>query len=345
MTQLTKVAEYEAKKGRNYQGQPVAAINIRKELKAFAGIKFSVRQDGNAINIRWTDGPTCAQVDSITKKYQKGSFNGMIDLYENDYAEFNEVYGGAKWISTQRINTASALKVAGEMTAKEYGVSAPEINAGTKSYGAYYEESNVFVTSNSRDPHWNTANVSMRTLRDLAFTPEGEAIIEEAAEEAIEEAAPVVEETATEEHAEPVIEVVEVVEIHEGAELFVTGVKFPHLNKRDWMEDYYSQIPTGNYATEEVKVIKQVTLTDQGYKNFCHSLLTTQDWLAGLGGHYSIAQLPEVQSFDDFTLEQQTQWQENSYAEVIAVMSDCTDDPVLYINPEGYSYARYVGVN
>tara|TARA_Y100000310_G_scaffold302515_1_gene339928 strand:- start:71 stop:646 length:576 start_codon:yes stop_codon:yes gene_type:complete len=58
---------------------------IRKTLKSnWAHIKFSVRSDHNSINIRWTDGPSSAEVDAIVQGYKGGGFDGMIDLaYSN----------------------------------------------------------------------------------------------------------------------------------------------------------------------------------------------------------------------------------------------------------------------
>ena len=68
--------------------QAAAAKAIRKELKAaFPSIKFSIRSEsfagGDAVRIGWTDGPTTDKVTDITRKYQYGHFDGMIDLYEN----------------------------------------------------------------------------------------------------------------------------------------------------------------------------------------------------------------------------------------------------------------------
>ena len=67
--------------------QAAAAKAIRQELKkAFPTIKFSVTSEsfagGDSVDIRWTDGPTSDAVDAITRKYQYGHFDGMIDLYE-----------------------------------------------------------------------------------------------------------------------------------------------------------------------------------------------------------------------------------------------------------------------
>jgi len=65
-----------------------AAKMIRKELKEkFPTIKFRVRSEnyagGDAVNIYYQNGVPQEKVEEITKKYQYGSFNGMIDMYEN----------------------------------------------------------------------------------------------------------------------------------------------------------------------------------------------------------------------------------------------------------------------
>lgn len=66
-----------------------AAKQIKSELKAaFPSVKFSVKSDsfagGDAVRIRYEDGPTTKQVDEIVGKFQEGSFNGMEDIYEYD---------------------------------------------------------------------------------------------------------------------------------------------------------------------------------------------------------------------------------------------------------------------
>ena len=73
---------------RTLSTQAQAAKRIRTDLKrAFPGVKFSVKSDsfagGDAVRINWIDGPTTSQVDALTNQYQYGSFDGMIDLYEN----------------------------------------------------------------------------------------------------------------------------------------------------------------------------------------------------------------------------------------------------------------------
>lgn len=67
---------------------------VRKELKKnFPGVKFSVRSDGNALRIEYTDGPLSSEVKKITDAYSGAGFDGMVDYeyYKSHY--YNELTG------------------------------------------------------------------------------------------------------------------------------------------------------------------------------------------------------------------------------------------------------------
>lgn len=64
-----------------------AAKAIRAALKvAFPGTKFAVRSEsfsmGDAVRIKWTDGPATDAVETITGAFAAGSFDGSDDHYE-----------------------------------------------------------------------------------------------------------------------------------------------------------------------------------------------------------------------------------------------------------------------
>lgn len=66
-----------------------AAAAIRKELKKeFPMYKFSVVSEcfsgGDAVRVRYYDGPTVDKVRAIVDKYAAGHFDGMQDLYIYD---------------------------------------------------------------------------------------------------------------------------------------------------------------------------------------------------------------------------------------------------------------------
>jgi len=95
----------------------LATKNIRMELKlCFPGIKFSIKSQsfsmGNAVRVKWEDGPTEQQVSDIISKYEQGSFNGMTDSYEYSQDKFTKVYGGAKYVTLARSYTDLAFSKA-----------------------------------------------------------------------------------------------------------------------------------------------------------------------------------------------------------------------------------------
>jgi len=99
----------------------LAAANIRKELKrAFPNCKFSVKSEsytgGDSVHIDWIDGPPTVEVDKIADKYQKGNFNGMEDIYEYNQSAFCGLFGGVKYVISQRnVSNENIIKVAAEM--------------------------------------------------------------------------------------------------------------------------------------------------------------------------------------------------------------------------------------
>jgi len=109
----------------------MGAKNIRTELKsAFPGHNFSVRSEsfsgGNSIDIYWTDGPNTEEVETITRKYQRGYFDGMTDTYNFNRSPWSDIFGGAKYVHTHReVSEEHILKLA-----KEYGYIVTEYKWG-----------------------------------------------------------------------------------------------------------------------------------------------------------------------------------------------------------------------
>lgn len=104
-------------------GAKGVAINIRKELKVtHPKVKFSVRKrDYDCVYIGWTDGPTEKQVRTITSKYKCGSFDAMQDMYEYNSSPFNEVFGGIKYVFTDRKESDELIKKALGFALEKYG--------------------------------------------------------------------------------------------------------------------------------------------------------------------------------------------------------------------------------
>lgn len=109
-----------------------AAENIRRELKAaFPGVNFSVKtksfSGGNDINISWTDGPTTEEVQAITSKYEEGSFDGMVDMY-NYHKDRDGLIGGAKYVFENR-------HISDEAWAREFKKMGYDYKKGSGFYG------------------------------------------------------------------------------------------------------------------------------------------------------------------------------------------------------------------
>lgn len=103
-----------SKEAEKLRGGSLAAANIRKELKrAWPGFKFSVTSDHNAVNIKWENGPTVAQVEAIANRHEMGSFDGMDDCYHySQERTFADVFGGVQYVFPRRDDTYEAMKLA-----------------------------------------------------------------------------------------------------------------------------------------------------------------------------------------------------------------------------------------
>lgn len=96
-------------------GGKLAALNIRRQLKdSFPEVKFSVTSSYDSVSVKWTDGPTKAEVEAITNNYSAGYFDGMEDIYNFVHSPWNTVFGGAKYITTSHHHTVEAMTEAVE---------------------------------------------------------------------------------------------------------------------------------------------------------------------------------------------------------------------------------------
>ena len=123
---------------------------------------------------------------------------------------------------------------------------------------------------------------------------------------------------------------------------------FARMNKNNTVEEYIDNLRGGPYydgekpyLTEKIKITKVVTLSDDDYSTFSETLLTDREWLAGEGGCGSTAYPNE--DYSDLTEKQQQEWQNESYLLCVAVQ--CSGRPTIYVDPQGYDYARYIGLN
>lgn len=102
---------------------------IRRELKAkFKGVKFSVRSEsfsgGNAVRVRWEDGPHENEVEAITSKYRAGDFDGMNDMYV--YSGEKKDHPTVKYVSLSRDYSDELVEKEIDALVEEYGIKDPD---------------------------------------------------------------------------------------------------------------------------------------------------------------------------------------------------------------------------
>lgn len=95
---LTKCDEYD---------HVTCGKNIRAELKKhWPNTKFTVRYKsfagGDEYLVSWEDGATMKEVEAVIKKFQNSHADETGDYWDYDSSEFNELFGGVKYVMTSR---------------------------------------------------------------------------------------------------------------------------------------------------------------------------------------------------------------------------------------------------
>ena len=81
--------------------------NIRSELKKhWPNTKFIVRYKafagGDEYLVSWEDGATMKEVEAVIKKFQNSHADETGDYWDYDSSEFNELFGGVKYVLMSR---------------------------------------------------------------------------------------------------------------------------------------------------------------------------------------------------------------------------------------------------
>lgn len=103
-----------------------AAKNMRIELaRAFPGVKFSVKSRrfsmGDAIDVKWTDGPDGKAVDKIIDKYESGTFDAMTDCAGHIDSAWMDAFGEARFVHGVRDDSDRARASAIRSVVAKYG--------------------------------------------------------------------------------------------------------------------------------------------------------------------------------------------------------------------------------
>ena len=106
-------------------------------------------------------------------------------------------------------------------------------------------------------------------------------------------------------------------------------------SKLENFNDYKFTIPMKALVTD------MVVLTDRDFNIFKMSLLDNQEWLAGKGGTESDYET-DTEDWLQMSQEERDAWRKQSYSLVVKVMSTTGEE--IFIDPQGYDYARYVAI-
>lgn len=147
VTRLKNAPEYSHLEQGDCSSGKLAAKNIRKELKQFKGVKFSVRNPHyGSVDVSWEDGPTCDKVDAIIKRYKNGYFDSMHDIFEYSESPFNQVFGSAKYPDSHRSYSDAMVEKAIVNIMEEFnlGYERPPTVAQFKNGSLWSEKRDVF---------------------------------------------------------------------------------------------------------------------------------------------------------------------------------------------------------
>lgn len=118
------------------------------------------------------------------------------------------------------------------------------------------------------------------------------------------------------------------------------SVMFPSLNKNNTIGEYEEQISEGKYQNTRTKLVEHWTIKPSQFKIFTHALLSDYNFLDGKGGCDSDYDLQGKDFYRCSKVEIEA-WRKLSYTIGILVTSE---DNAIVIDPQCYSYARYVGL-
>jgi hypothetical protein len=141
---------------------------------------------------------------------------------------------------------------------------------------------------------------------------------------------------------ENIYDSIEVKEVKEDDQYFVTGAAFAHLNKNNTLIQYKEEVLKGEYSLENVKITKEIHFNNQeALKNFSNMLLNDFDFLANTGGSYTDDnRINSMTDFYNMDEEERNTVQWNLYGVAIYFNNKLQ----FVVDAQGYNYARYVGL-
>ena len=122
--------------------------------------------------------------------------------------------------------------------------------------------------------------------------------------------------------------------------------KFANLNKNNTLIQYEDEVNKGDYYSSNCVVKRTVKFNDYyTWTYFKNNLLDNYSFCDKFGGSKLLENDERIDDYEEFDFfskgDLMNYWKANSYSIVIEVSYK---NEKIYVNPEGFSYARYVGI-
>lgn len=290
----------------------LAAANIKRELRAaYPMVKFSVSSysfaGGDKVSISWEDGITKKQAEKIAGKY---SYYGGLDHTDCQiYKDIDDTFGKVKFVSYRREYSDEATEwakgAAVQVEGDEFG------NSDRVNYTLWGRD---FTITDEEIAELRRIEREQRDAAHEMWLIENEAHAENNKRDAEREAKEFKEALAAEQK-----DIIVESNFYQVDKMI--KVTFPNMNKNDTITKNDKEIAASSYE-QDCKIEAVKVITDAEYKHLVNNFLEDNEIIAGLGGDECIGV---------------------EYIGLITIVINNKTREAIAINPQGYSYARYVG--
>jgi hypothetical protein len=327
------------------------AAQVRKDLKEkYPTVKFSVTSKHNSVSVGYVDGPIVADVEAMVEAYcgRRDYDHNYCDYGRNVEVMFQGVMRKTNliYVSVSRNFSLDFLQSVVDYVKSEYANAEDEdvkIEVGM-SGNVYLDWADYDQSQKYRDIYNRCHAFAPVAEQEAALRKKKDEEMEIwLAQKAIDDMLYKIQEEEEQEEIATIIPT-SIKEFTPDEKFFCNGV-FSNMNKLSTLDEYIDECKKGNCNLQPCLVEGVVTMSAAVYDTYCQYLMHDFPWFAGKGGSGSTAKLREVAEWCDYTEEERYLWRSHSYDKCILVIVEGDDSRTpLLIDPQGYNYARYVGL-
>ena len=120
--------------------------------------------------------------------------------------------------------------------------------------------------------------------------------------------------------------------------------KWADMNKNATLDEYKEEVRKGDYSVRKARCVLSLDFDEYStaYEWLCENLLTDIPLLNGMGGsstEENDEQIADLKKIYDYEWARHAHW----YS-IDCILVTVDGEPKFVIDPQGYSYARYVGL-